>query len=48
MSEDVRKNEEQEEFSIGMAFMAFLMAIAALNGLWFFPVMIKMLTKMVS
>ena len=48
MSELVKKNEEREEFSLGMAFMAFLMAIAALNGIWFLAVVIKMLTKMIS
>jgi len=48
MSELIRKNEEYESFSLGMAFMAFLMAIAALNGIWFFALLIKMLTKMIN
>lgn len=40
--------QEQESFSVGMAFLAFLMAIAALNGIWFFAVLIKMLVKMLG
>ena len=45
MSEHVRNSEE---FSLGMAFMAFLMSIAALCGMWFLPVLIKTLTKIVG
>ena len=48
MSEYLRNNDEQEAFSIGMFLMAFLMAIAALNGIWFLAVLFKMLTKMFS
>lgn len=48
MSEYVRNNEKREETSLGYAFMGFLMAIAALNGILFLPVVIKMLTEIVS
>lgn len=48
MSQIVRKNEEQKEFSLGMFFMAFLMGIATLYGIWVLPTLIKMLTKIVS
>jgi len=47
MAEYVNKNDEQEAFSFGMIFMAFLMAIAALNGIWFLAVLIKMISKMI-
>ena len=48
MSEFIRRNEEQNEFSLSMVLMALLMTIAALYGIWFLPVLIKMLTKIVS
>ena len=48
MSQIVRKNEEQKEFSLGMVFMAFLMGIATLYGILVLPTLIKMLTKIVS
>ena len=48
MSQIVRKNEEQEKFSLGMVFMASLMGIATLSGIWVFPTLIKMLTEIVS
>lgn len=48
MSEHVRRNQEREEFSLGMAFMGLLMAISALYGIWMLPVLIKMLAKMIS
>ena len=48
MSEFVSRNEEQKGFSLSMVFMAFFMVIAALYGIWFLPVLIKMLTKIVS
>ena len=48
MSQIVRKNEEQIEFSLGMVFMAFLMGLAALTGIWVFPTLIKMLTTIVA
>jgi len=48
MSEHVRKNEKRKEFSLGMAFMGFLMASATLIGIWFLPVMFTMITKIVS
>ena len=48
MSGHIRKNDEREELTLGMIFMAFLMAIAALNGIWFLAVIIKMQTIMLS
>ena len=48
MSEHVRKNEKREKFSLGMAFMGFLMVIAALSGIWFLPVMFITITKILS
>ena len=48
MSEYVRKNEKREEFSLGMAFMGFLMATATLIGIWFLPVILVTVTKIVS
>ena len=48
MSEFLRRNEEQKEFSLSMVLMALLMTIAALYGIWLLPVLIKMLTKIVS
>ena len=48
MSEHVRKNKGREKVTPGMVFMGFLMATAALNGIWFLPVMIKTVTKIVS
>lgn len=48
MREILKKNEEQGKFSLDMAFMASLMVIAAIYGLWFLPALIKMLTKMVG
>jgi len=48
MSEFIRRNEEQKEYSLSMVLMALLMTIAALYGIWFLPVLIKMLTKIVS
>ena len=40
--------EDKEMLSVGMIFMAFLMAIAALNGIWFLAVILKMLAKMIA
>jgi len=48
MSEHVRKNEKREEFSLGMAFMGFLMATATLIGIWFLPVILVTVAKIVS
>jgi hypothetical protein len=48
MSQIVRKNEEQKEFSLGMIFMAFLMGVATLSGIWAFPKLIKMVANIVS
>jgi hypothetical protein len=48
MSEHVRKDNKREESTLGMAFMGFIMAIAAINGIWFLPVMIKTVSKIVS
>jgi len=48
MSEHVRKNEKREEFSLGMAFMGFLMATATLMGIWFLPVILVTVAKIVS
>lgn len=48
MNESLRKNEGQKEFSLGMVFMAFLMGIATLYGIWVLPMLIKMLTKIIS
>jgi len=48
MSEHVRKNEKREEFSLGMAFMGFLMATATLIGVWFLPVILVTVVKIVS
>ena len=48
MSEHVRKNEKREEFSLGMAFMGFLMATATLIGVWFLPVILVTVAKIVS
>ena len=48
MSEHVTKNEKREEFSLGMAFMGFLMATATLMGIWFLPVILVTVAKIVS
>ena len=40
--------QDQEMFSVGMLFLAFLMALAALNGIWFLAVILKMLAKMIA
>ena len=48
MSEHVRKNEKREEFSLGMAFMGFIMATATLIGIWFLPVILVTVAKIVS
>ena len=48
MSEHVIKYKNREEVTLGMAFMGFIMAIAALSGIWFLPVAIKMLTDVLS
>ena len=48
MSQIVRKNEEQKKVSLGMVFMGLLMGIATLYGIWVFPELIVMLTKMAS
>ena len=48
MSEHVKKNEKREEFSLGMAFMGFLMATATLIGIWFLPVILVTVAKIVS
>jgi hypothetical protein len=48
MSQIVRKNEEQKEFSLGVIFMAFLMGVATLSGIWAFPTLIKMVVSIVS
>ena len=48
MSEHVMKNKEQEEVTPGMAFMGFLMATAALIGIWFLPVILVTVAKIVS
>jgi hypothetical protein len=47
MAEYVRKNEEQEAFTFGMFFMAFLMGFASLTGIWFLAVLMKMISKMI-
>jgi len=48
MSQIVRKNEEQKEFSLGLVFMGFLMGLAALSGIWAFPTFIKVVVSIVS
>jgi hypothetical protein len=48
MSEHVRNNREREKVTLGMVFMGSLMAIAALIGIWFLPVMIITVTKIFS
>ena len=48
MSEHVRKNEKREDSTSGMAFMGFLMTIASIGGIWFLPMMIKTVSKIVS
>ena len=48
MRENVRRNEEREDVSLGMIFMAFLMAFASLSVIWFLAVVIKMQTIMFS
>jgi len=48
MSGHVRKNEQREEFSLGMAFMGFLMTSATLIGIWFLPVILVTVAKIVS
>ena len=40
MSEHVTKNTEQEEVTLGMTFMGFLMGTAAISGIYFLPSLI--------
>ena len=47
MTEYVRTNDEQEAFTFGMFFMAFLMAFASLTGIWFLAVLTKMISIMI-
>jgi hypothetical protein len=48
MSEQVINKKEQKEFTPEMAFMGFLMATAALIGIWFLPVILVTVAKIVS
>lgn len=48
MNESLRKNEGQKKFFLGMVFMAFLMGIATYYEIWVLPMLIKMLTKIIS
>ena len=48
MSEQVINKKEREEFTPDMAFMGFLMAAAAISGIYFLPSLIKMVVSIVS
>ena len=45
MTEYARKNQEQELFSLGMAFKGFLIGAVAIGGIWFFTVLLQMFSK---
>jgi hypothetical protein len=44
MSEYAGKDQEQEMFTLGTAFMGFLMGIGAIGGIWFLSGLLELLT----
>jgi hypothetical protein len=48
MSEQVINKKERKEFTPDMAFMGFLMATAAISGIYFLPSLIIMVVSIVS
>jgi hypothetical protein len=48
MSEQVINKKERKEFTPDMAFMGFLMAAAAISGIYFLPSLIIMVVSIVS
>jgi len=48
MSEQVINKKEREEFTPDMALMGFLMAAAAISGIYFLPSLIIMVVSIVS
>jgi len=45
MTEYARKNQEQEMFSLGMAFKGFLIGVVAISGIWVFTVLLQIFSK---
>ena len=45
MTEYAGKNQEQEMFSLGMAFKGFLIAAGAIGGIWIVTVLLQMFSK---
>ena len=44
MSEFAGKDQEQEMFTLGNAFMGFLIGIGAIGGIWFLSGLLELLT----
>ncbi len=45
MTEYAGKNQEQEMFSLGMAFKGFLIGVVAIGSIWVFTVLLQMFSK---
>jgi len=45
MTEYASKNQEQEMFSLGMAFKGFLIGAVAIGGIWVITVLLQMFLK---
>jgi hypothetical protein len=45
MNEYAGKNQEQEIFSLGMAFKGFFIGVAAIGAIWVFTVLLQMFSK---
>jgi hypothetical protein len=45
MTEYAGKNQEQEMFSLGMAFRGFFIGVAAIGGIWVFTVLLQIFSK---
>ena len=45
MTEYASKNQEQEMFSLGMAFNGFLIGAVAIGGIWVITVLLQMFLK---
>lgn len=44
----IKKNQEEEMYTMGMVFMGFFMAVAAISGIWFLSGLLGVLAKMMG
>ena len=48
MAEYARKNQEQEMFSLGMAFKGFFMGVVVISGIWLLSGLLQLLSKIMG